>query len=252
MHEDTIIQKLMFIGLSSYEARCYIALLKNHPANPYQISKLAGIPTAKIYEVVDRLRERGIITEIEGNDPGYIPQNPDVVLTEWREKYNSTFDMLNTDLNQIMIHKPHHAVWNFEGLDEVVGRGRRLITSAKAHISLLAPGVFFGQVAESLIAAQATGLDLRLIVNGGSLDIEGLAVIYIDSAWDRKNSPALTALSVDGEKALLAFDFEMNRGNQGAYTDNPAIARLIQEHIADKLFLDQVLGDHLIKWGYAD
>ncbi|WP_312432360.1 helix-turn-helix domain-containing protein [Lacrimispora sp.] len=47
--DDTIF-KLTQFGFSTYEAKAYLALLQKNPAIGYEVSKIAKIPTAKIYE----------------------------------------------------------------------------------------------------------------------------------------------------------------------------------------------------------
>ena len=68
-----IVKKLMRIGFSDYEARAYISLLKMNPATAYEVAKLSGIPSSKIYEVLSKLLERGIALElIESGKKRYI------------------------------------------------------------------------------------------------------------------------------------------------------------------------------------
>ena len=44
-----IVESLKEIGLNSYEAKVYIALLKKYPATGYEVSKLANIPQSRTY-----------------------------------------------------------------------------------------------------------------------------------------------------------------------------------------------------------
>ena len=44
-----LIESLKEIGLNSYEAKVYVALLKKYPATGYEISKLADIPQSRAY-----------------------------------------------------------------------------------------------------------------------------------------------------------------------------------------------------------
>lgn len=47
-----VILKLEQLGFSSYEAKAYYTLLRKHPANGYEISKIGKIPAAKIYDTL--------------------------------------------------------------------------------------------------------------------------------------------------------------------------------------------------------
>lgn len=59
MVETNLLEQLTALGLTEYEARVYLALLTDHPATGYQISKLAGIPRSMVYEALGRLEARG-------------------------------------------------------------------------------------------------------------------------------------------------------------------------------------------------
>jgi len=38
------IEKLIALGFSEYEAKAYVALLRENPVTGYQLSKLSGVP----------------------------------------------------------------------------------------------------------------------------------------------------------------------------------------------------------------
>ncbi|MCZ7670869.1 MAG: helix-turn-helix domain-containing protein [Chloroflexi bacterium] len=47
------------IGFTEYEAKVYLALLREHPATGYQLSKESGVPRSMVYEALKRLHNRG-------------------------------------------------------------------------------------------------------------------------------------------------------------------------------------------------
>ena len=50
---------LIDLGMTEYEAKAYMALMRCQPATPYEIAKAAGLPTSKIYETIKRLTDQG-------------------------------------------------------------------------------------------------------------------------------------------------------------------------------------------------
>ena len=42
------VEMLVKIGLSEYEAKAYVALLRESPVTGYQLSKLSGVPRSMI------------------------------------------------------------------------------------------------------------------------------------------------------------------------------------------------------------
>lgn len=60
-----ITARLSGIGLAEYESRAYIALLKRNPSTPYEIAHASGIPSSKVYEALNRLVEKGIVSAVD-------------------------------------------------------------------------------------------------------------------------------------------------------------------------------------------
>ena len=58
---DELILQLKQLGLTEYEAKVYIALVQESPANAAQISKLSTVPRARVYGTLDALVEKGIV-----------------------------------------------------------------------------------------------------------------------------------------------------------------------------------------------
>ena len=133
-----LIDLLMQLGFSQYESKCYVALLGDFPAKPYQVGKAAGIPSAKIYEVISRLEQKGLIAEVSGDEKMYIPKDPDMAIREWREQYLHLLKEAQTALKAEMTAKPVNAVWNVKGRREVLRLGAELFSRATQSIFLAA------------------------------------------------------------------------------------------------------------------
>jgi sugar-specific transcriptional regulator TrmB len=52
------------LGLSGYEARAYLALLRLGEASPREVAEEAGVPTQRIYDVLRRLSRRGLVSRV--------------------------------------------------------------------------------------------------------------------------------------------------------------------------------------------
>jgi sugar-specific transcriptional regulator TrmB len=58
------IEALESIGLSKREIRVYIALLELGPTTVGPLQKKSGVPSSKIYEILERLSEKGLVSYI--------------------------------------------------------------------------------------------------------------------------------------------------------------------------------------------
>src|SRR5579864_4996172 len=76
-----LMESLVAVGFTEYEAKIYLELLRNNPATGYQLAKSAGIPRSMVYEALGRLRNRGAVLEtLEERATLYRPLPPDVLL----------------------------------------------------------------------------------------------------------------------------------------------------------------------------
>ncbi|NJM08792.1 TrmB family transcriptional regulator, partial [Candidatus Gracilibacteria bacterium] len=79
-----MLDQLTALGMTEYEARVYLALLSDHPATGYQISRVAGIPRSMVYEALGRLEVRGaVLKSPEEKATLYRPVAPDVLLDRY-------------------------------------------------------------------------------------------------------------------------------------------------------------------------
>ncbi len=102
MHEE-IIEKF---GLSKTASNVYLSLLTLGKGTADAIAKHAGTYKPNVYQALDRLIEKGLVTSvIEGKKTVYIPTNPQKLLLlaeDAKAEANKKFEELKSDLTQIM------------------------------------------------------------------------------------------------------------------------------------------------------
>ncbi|MDH5450202.1 MAG: hypothetical protein OEY24_05410 [Candidatus Bathyarchaeota archaeon] len=128
--EENIVSELKMLGLSTYAAKIYLALL-SHPYTPAGfLCKETGIPDSKIYYALGELSREGMIAVQEGTPSIYKPLPP-------KEAINNLKQQLVENLNQKIVQADNLAdslspmFASVEGRDEIelayVIRGRRNI-----------------------------------------------------------------------------------------------------------------------------
>lgn len=63
------IDALKRLGLTEYESRAYIAIVEVGEAEASEIAMRSGVPRTRIYDVLSRLENRGLIQKIKGSRP---------------------------------------------------------------------------------------------------------------------------------------------------------------------------------------
>ncbi|GBC71523.1 hypothetical protein HRbin02_01308 [Candidatus Calditenuaceae archaeon HR02] len=66
------------LGLSEYEVKAYIALLKLRSGSASEVSAASQIPISKIYETLKSLERKGLVKVERGRPMRYIPEHPQV------------------------------------------------------------------------------------------------------------------------------------------------------------------------------
>lgn len=133
-----LIQELTELGFSEYEARVYLALLRESPLNGYQISKNAGIPRSMVYEALGRLDTRGaVLKSEEGRATVYRPLPPDVLLDHHQKRQNSLIQTLRSELQSLFNAKQDEQLWNIHGEAAALHYANQLIREAQNELMLV-------------------------------------------------------------------------------------------------------------------
>jgi HTH-type transcriptional regulator, sugar sensing transcriptional regulator len=97
-----ILKDLDKIGLNAYEAKSYLSLMERNRLTAVEISRIAGIPRAKVYETLENLAARGFCHTIPGKVKKYSAVNPaalkDIFVQMEREKLALKLDKLRDEI----------------------------------------------------------------------------------------------------------------------------------------------------------
>jgi sugar-specific transcriptional regulator TrmB len=79
MKDPATVARLQALGLNAYEAKAYVALLERNTLTATQVANLAGIPRARVYEILQTLTARGLCVLRPGRFKTYGATNPAVL-----------------------------------------------------------------------------------------------------------------------------------------------------------------------------
>lgn len=116
------IEQLQEFGLNKNESKTYLALLKLGESQAGEISKKAQVNRTNIYDALERLIEKGLVTyTVSANKKVFKPVHPKILLEQIKEKEKSTEEMLPK-----LIQIYHESK---EKEDSIVYKGRKGIKS---------------------------------------------------------------------------------------------------------------------------
>jgi sugar-specific transcriptional regulator TrmB len=159
-----IIRKFTALGISEYEARVYLSLLKEHPATAYEMGKSSGVPTSKIYEVIKKLLQKGLLTAMdEKGTKRYVPLEPGEFLERHKSSVEEVIGSLRKDLQAIKGDDELSHIWNISDYDFFIGKAVRMIGAARKTVLLSLWKEELGLLEESVTEALRRGVKVAAV-----------------------------------------------------------------------------------------
>ncbi len=151
---------LQELGFSEYEARAYIALLRQNPLNGYELAKASGIPRPNIYPILQRLEERQAVTPIETpSGTRYVPLPPELLTQRLNLHYQHILSQMQDSLQAEAESEDADVVWNLRSYDTILQKARAMIDAATQSSLLAIWQTESAVLASATQAAQARGVE---------------------------------------------------------------------------------------------
>ena len=80
MNDDLIVARLGELGLTTYEAKTYVALTRRDSSTAAEAARIGGVPRQRVYDVLASLVERGLAVSRPGRVVKYAPTEPAAAL----------------------------------------------------------------------------------------------------------------------------------------------------------------------------
>lgn len=159
--------RLVAVGFTEYEAKVYLALLRDYPATGYQISKKSGVPRSMVYEALGRLHVRGAVLEtVEDRATLYRPLPPDVLLDRHETDYRHLLDELRDGLPALYAGQDEPRVWSITGRRSVLAYAARMINEASDELYLVLADDDLDSLSEAIQAACERQVPVNVVLTG--------------------------------------------------------------------------------------
>jgi HTH-type transcriptional regulator, sugar sensing transcriptional regulator len=237
---ERITASLQELGLSLYEARLYLGLLTRGPQNGNELSRTSGVPSSKVYAMLERLAAAGIVAHTRrGNTVEYVCVPPQDVLLKLRERYEKPLEFLEATLPTIVISDQEPDLLQIASRDAVIDHARAIIRNAAAEIYVSIWSDDLDALRDDLAAADERGVRLLGMLYGeGDVEVGWWQHhSYRETVASRIGGRMLTIVA-DGSEALIAHVPE--RGDPSAVrTRNPVLCLVAEEYLIHDLTLQK-------------
>lgn len=256
--DEGVVDRLGVLGLSLYEAKIYVGLLRHGPQNGNEVSKSAGIPSSKVYSTLERLAAKGIVHSVRtSSGTQYICISPEELVHRFRADFDEPIAYLEKTLPGLAAFEPASEVLTVVGLVAIRENSRFLIGDADKELYISVWAEDARHLEEDLRNAHERGVRIFGMFYGAEASVgvgSWLVHSYQEIVADRIGGRMLT-LTADREEALIAHIPRQGQAN-AVRTRNPVLALIAQEYLHHDIVLQRAqlrIGfDEWDRWWQAD
>ena len=247
--DDLITSRLRDVGFSLYEARVYLALLREGTQNGNEVAKHAMVPSSKVYAALDKLAASGFVQSSQhGNSTRWAALAPDELIGRLRKHYNEPLDFLVEELPKLQATEPSEPFLTVGGVEAMRASTIALINAAEAELHISCWKVDLEVLREALSDAHDRGVHVFGMLYGDAEPPPGswLHHDYEEIIGNRVGG-RLLALVIDESEALIArmpSDGEAN----AVRSRNPVMTLIVKEY----LHHDSLLQRAQLKIGFKE
>lgn len=239
---NTVIDRFIRLGFTEYEARAYASLLTLGASTAYETAKEAGIPTSKIYEVMEKLAQRHLVSVLEQDGrKRYIPKPAEEFVENTRQQMDQTLDDLKDDLARLAGAPDPSFLWNLADQEALVARALRMIKEADRTLLVSAWAAEVDLLRSELEACIRRGVALSAVLFGGGV-LEGAQTFYHpieDTLYQEKGGRSLV-LVADSREALLGTVQGDGRVD-GAWSLNRGFVTLAEDYVKHDVYIMKIV-----------
>jgi len=92
MDEGDAVSSLERLGLTTYEAKVFIALQKLGSGTAREVSRVADVPRSQVYSVTESLEDRGLVEVQQSSPMQYRPVSIEEARRTLRERFETESD----------------------------------------------------------------------------------------------------------------------------------------------------------------
>lgn len=233
------------IGFTEYEAKTYLALLKEAPMSGYAIAKASGVPRSRIYEVLDSMVSKGDVIVSPGDPTLYSPLAPDELIERRKKISNLELENALTVFNeQKGKTNKKEDIWSIVGQDAIIAKVNECIRNAKKRILIELWAEDYSYLEEELRKASDRGVSI-IVVGYGEIDAP-YAFVYPHDISDEityEYGGRWVVFSVD-DSEVVAGVISQGKDSKAAWTGHGGLVMPITEVIIHDLYLAELLLTH--------
>ncbi len=236
LERERIIKALEDLGLSTYEAKAYLAISSEEPLTGYKLSKVSGVPRSRIYETIEKLIRKGLLVTLRGKKNLVKPVDLEHYLNNREKKSKETLAFIREAMPQIKNTIEDQSIWNLSGRSQILEVITQLIDQTKNHIYMQIMNYDFTELQESLTKAKKRKVKV-LGIHCGELDNKFDDLFLHQGGFSAACSEI--AMSFDSKEALVGCTLPSETASV-AFTRSKGIISVVDDYVKHEIFISQI------------
>ncbi|QSX00783.1 TrmB family transcriptional regulator [Haloterrigena alkaliphila] len=156
------------LGLTEYEARCFVALTRISTGTAKEISQVADVPRSRVYDTIERLDRKGLVNVQQSEPREYMAVSVETACRRIREDYDSRINAAENALGNL--ESPEEAddegMWAITQHEHVTDRVVTFLDDAEETVHYLVPATDVAErpIVDGLTSAADRGVAVSIEV----------------------------------------------------------------------------------------
>jgi len=235
----SILSRLRELGLTTYEAQAFLALVQNPDISATQLCNETGIPDSKIYFALEELHRKGLIVIREGTPRSYRALSPREALAKLKAQMSEEYQARLAKLDELRVtleplyKKSERSeiglAYVMKGFDNVLSRMIEVLKTARREVILFIPDVtIYERLAPQLEGLRRNGVRIRMaIAPRMRKHVETSRYTEVREMSPRCDECWLTI--VDGKTVISSSEWKTERCH-AILTQDPVIIAMSEEY----------------------
>jgi len=243
---NSVISELQRLNFGDYEAKAYIALLKCGPATAYEVAKVAELPRANAYTVLNTLTKKGAVQPVNKKPIRYMPVEPKELFKSIAENTTQTCSNIIDSLASMQIKdNSKDYVWSFKGQVDVMRKILELLSGADHHVWLKGTARHLRPLIPEIKKTCWKGISVVIVAFAESteeFECDRNCKVFLHEANGITLGGAENFLTVtaDSTRALIASN--INDNMEASYSENYPFVYMIDVMIKHEIYLAEIMG----------
>jgi len=240
-----------YLGLSEYEAKIYVSLVEAGQAKARTLSVMSGVPRTKVYSVLRKLIDMGLVTEIPGEPRRFSPTSPRIALGSYLRSYQDTVQSLSSLISTLedAFRKARNKggmrrslMWTISGRENTLKKIQEMLAKAKKSVLIVTNenGLIllyktFNKMFDELVDR---AVEIKITTTDGSNNKHLIRELrYMCSIEETDFRLPLIILCVDDDQLLISHlqpdsYFLKSDKDEAIFSNDPVLRKLIWSLIA--------------------